>query len=177
VAKVLIAARRSGWDVPVFTTAAGADPLVRQQLAAHRDWVDGLTFASGRLTAEVGSGPWLTFQQRYEEAYGADLVGVETSDGSEIAQPPELGMYSLDFVNVLVAALAQAGEAKGSKLLAALEEVTVAGANGDERAFNARNHEGVVDDDVYFARFKDMVYAPVQDDPLSASLPTIDQRR
>jgi branched-chain amino acid transport system substrate-binding protein len=177
VAKVLIAARSAGWDVPVYTASAGADPLVRQQLAAHRDWVDGLTFASGRLTAEVGAGPWLSFQQRYEAAYGADRVGVKTTDGHAIAQPPETAMYSLDFVNVLVAALAQAGESRGPKLLAALEEVTVGGANGDERAFNALNHEGVVDDDVYFARFTDMIYRPVRDDPLSASLPAIDQRR
>jgi branched-chain amino acid transport system substrate-binding protein len=177
VAKVLIAVRSAGWNVPVYTTSAGADPLVRQQLAAHREWVDGLTFASGRLTAEVGAGPWLAFQQRYEQAYGADLVGVETRGGRPIAQPPEQAMYSLDFVNVLVAALAQAGETSGPKLLAALEEVTVAGANGDERAFNALNHEGVVDDDVYFARFDDMIYRPVRDDPLSASLPAIDQRR
>jgi len=51
--------------------------------------------------------------------------------------------------------------------------VTVEGANGDERAFNHSSHEGVVDDDVYFARFHDMTYAPVKDDPLSATLPTI----
>jgi hypothetical protein len=28
---------------------------------------------------------------------------------------------------------------------------------------------------VYFARFKDMTFAPVKDDPLSAILPTIQQ--
>jgi hypothetical protein len=33
----------------------------------------------------------------------------------------------------------------------------------------------VVDDDVYFARFEDMVYAPVADDALSATLPPIPQ--
>jgi hypothetical protein len=33
----------------------------------------------------------------------------------------------------------------------------------------------VVDDDVYFARFKDMTYSPVADDPLSATLPPIPQ--
>ena len=47
----------------------------------------------------------------------------------------------------------------------------------DERGFNQVNHEGVVDDDVYFARFRDMTYQPVQDDPLSATLPLIPQTR
>jgi hypothetical protein len=57
----------------------------------------------------------------------------------------------------------------------ALNQVSVEGANGDHRGFNERNHDGVVDDDVYFARFHDMTYAPVEDDPLSATLPTIPQ--
>ena len=37
--------------------------------------------------------------------------------------------------------------------------MTVEGANGDERGFTIHNHEGVVDDDVYFARFDDMTFA------------------
>jgi hypothetical protein len=49
------------------------------------------------------------------------------------------------------------------------------GANGDSRGFNVKNHEGVIDDDIYFARFRDMTYRPVEDDPLSASLPAIPQ--
>ena len=53
-------------------------------------------------------------------------------------------------------------------MLDALNQVTVAGANGDQRGFNERNHEGVVDDDVYFATFQGMTYKPVKDDPLSA---------
>jgi hypothetical protein len=53
----------------------------------------------------------------------------------------------------------------------------VAGANGDQRGFNERNHEGVVDDDVYFAEFEDMIYKPVKDDPLSKTLVPIEQRR
>ena len=51
------------------------------------------------------------------------------------------------------------------------------GANGDERGFNVHNHEGVVDDDVYFARFEDMTFRPVADDALSSTLPVIDQTR
>jgi hypothetical protein len=63
------------------------------------------------------------------------------------------------------------------KILAALEEVSVNGANGDHRGVPKRNHDGVVDDDVYFARFEDMTYRPVKDDPLSATLPVIEQTR
>ena len=57
IAAVLTAARSAGWNVPVFTPPTGADPFVRQQLADHPQWVAGLTFAGGRLTAEVGPGP------------------------------------------------------------------------------------------------------------------------
>ena len=35
-----------------------------------------------------------------------------------------------------------------------MNQVSVPGANGDQRGFNENNHEGVVDDDVYFARFQ-----------------------
>ena len=55
--------------------------------------------------------------------------------------------------------------------------MTARGANGDERGFNEHNHEGVIDDDVFFARFHDMTFAPVEDDPLSSTLPTIQQTR
>jgi branched-chain amino acid transport system substrate-binding protein len=177
IAKALIAARSAGWNVPVYTPPAGEDPLVRQQLAGHPRWVDGLTFSSGRMTAEVGMGPWIAFQDNYESAYGAERVGVRTRDGSDVVQPPDYAMYSYDFVYVLVAALFRVKAVNGEALLRALEQVTVEGANGDERGFNAHNHEGVIDDDVYFARFQDMVFSPVKDDPLSASLPAIEQRR
>jgi ABC-type branched-subunit amino acid transport system substrate-binding protein len=93
-------------------------------------------------------------------------------------QPPDYAMYSYDFVNVLAAAIQRAGGVTDKKkILAALNQVTVAGANGDQRGFNERNHEGVVDDDVYFAKFDGMTYRPVKDDPLSATLVPIEQRR
>jgi ABC-type branched-subunit amino acid transport system substrate-binding protein len=85
-------------------------------------------------------------------------------------------MYAYDFVRLLIAAIQAAGGVDDrAKVLAAMNEVTIQGANGDERAFNEKNHEGVIDDDVYFARFRDMTYEPVKDDPLSATLPTIAQ--
>jgi len=177
IAAAITAARTAGWDVPFFTPPSGADPFVRQQLANHPSWVDGLTFAGGRLTAEVGSGPFRRFEQKYEAAFGVDRVGVKTREGQEVIQPPETGMYAYDFVNLLAAAVLKAGSTNPVQISSALEEVTTEGANGDERAFNKHNHEGVVDDDVYFARFHDMTYAPVKDDPLSATLPTIPQTR
>ena len=175
IAAVLTAARSIGWDVPVYTPPTGADPFIRQQLADHPGWVDGLTFAAGRLTAEVGTGPFQSFESQYESAYGVDKVGVKTSDGRPVIEPPELAMYAYDFTHVLVAALTRAGSLDAGKVLAALNEVTTQGANGDERGFNRHNHDGVVDDDVYFARFHDMTYAPVKDDPLSSTLPVIPQ--
>jgi ABC-type branched-subunit amino acid transport system substrate-binding protein len=177
IAAVLTAARSSGWDVPVYTSPTGADPFVRQQLADHPGWVDGLTFAGGRLTAEVGSGPFRTFEQKYDSAYGIDSVGVKTRSGAAVVEPPETAMYAYDFVNLLAAAILKAASTDPAKIATALEEVTTEGANGDERAFNRHNHDGVVDDDVYFARFRDMTYAPVTDDPRSATLPTIPQTR
>jgi ABC-type branched-subunit amino acid transport system substrate-binding protein len=178
IAGVIAAARGSSWDVPVYTPATGEDPLVRQQLANHPEWVDGLTFATGRPTAEVGSAPFLSFQRQYEERFGVQLVGVRTPAGAEVIQPPDYAMYSYDFVNVLVAAIQRIGGVQDKEaILSALEEVSVNGANGDHRGFNERNHDGVVDDDVYFARFEDMTYKPVKDDPLSATLTVIDQTR
>jgi ABC-type branched-subunit amino acid transport system substrate-binding protein len=178
IAGVLSAARSSGWKIPVYTPPTGEDPLVRQQLAHHPDWVDGLTFASGRPTAEVGAGPFLSFQRDLENRFGVQLVGVKTPDGAQVVQPPDYAMYSYDFVNVLAAAIQRAGGVSDKKkILAALNQVTVAGANGDQRGFNERNHEGVVDDDVYFGKFDGMTYRPVKDDPLSATLVPIEQRR
>jgi len=103
-----------------------------------------------------------------------ERVGVRTAEGQEVVQPPEYAMYSYDFTRLLAAALAQSGD-DPDKLLRALEQVDVRGANGDERGFNERSHDGVVDDDVYFARFRDETFRPVQDDPLSRTLPVISQ--
>jgi branched-chain amino acid transport system substrate-binding protein len=177
IAATITAARSAGWHVPIYAPPAGADPLIRQQLSDHPDWVDGLTFASGRMTAEVGTGPFFTFMQMFDQAYGPQRVGVRTPDGKEVIQPPEYAMYSFDFVRLLAAALEQAGTVRGEAVIRAFNEVTIAGANGDERGFNLVNHEGVIDDDVYFARFKGMTFAPVEDDLLSASLPNVEQTR
>jgi ABC-type branched-subunit amino acid transport system substrate-binding protein len=174
IAETVIAARSAGWDVPIFAPPSAEDPVLRQQLADRPHWLDGLTFATGRMTAELGPDFFYAFQSKFEAAYGAQRVGVRTRAGQEVVAPPDYAMYSYDFVNVL----AQAIRTYGIKdLPRALEQVTARGANGDERGFNQHSHEGVVDDDVFFARFRDMTFAPVKDDPLSATLPTINQTR
>ena len=172
IAKVLTAARSAGWNAPLFAPPSAEDPSLRQLLADRPQWLDGLTFATGRLTAELGPDPFYTFESKFENAFGAQKVGVKTSAGAEVIAPPDFAMYSYDFVNVLTQALKTYG-AKG--LVKGLEQVTARGANGDERGFNEHNHEGVVDDDIFFARFHDMTWSPVKDDPLSSTLPTIKQ--
>jgi branched-chain amino acid transport system substrate-binding protein len=175
IAEALIAARSAGWDVPVYTPPSGEDPLVRQQLANHPSWVDGLTFAAGRMTAELGAVPFLAFQAAFKQAFGAQEVGVSSANGRPVTQPPDYAMYPYDFVRLIATALGAAQSADGEALISALNQVSVDGANGDHRGFNQRNHDGVVDDDVYFAYFNGMTYAPVKDDALSATLPTIPQ--
>jgi ABC-type branched-subunit amino acid transport system substrate-binding protein len=175
IAEVLSAARSAGWGVPIYAPPAAEDPLVRQVLAGEPHWLDGLTFASGRLTAEEGAAPFLGFQSDYEAAFGALKVGVNGPDGRPVIQPPEFAMYAYDFVNLLAAAADSVGTSRPERVLAALNQVSTKGANGDSRGFNENNHEGVVDDDVYFAHFTDMVFQPVRDDALSRTLPTLDQ--
>jgi branched-chain amino acid transport system substrate-binding protein len=174
IAEVLIAARSAGWKVPVFAPPSAEDPVLRQQLADRPQWLDGLTFATGRMTAELGPDFFNAFESKFEAAYGAQKVGVKTQSGQEVIAPPDFAMYSYDFMNVLAQAIRQFGI---DNLSHSLEQVTTRGANGDERGFNQHNHEGVVDDDVFFARFHDMTFAPVKDDPLSSTLPTIQQTR
>jgi ABC-type branched-subunit amino acid transport system substrate-binding protein len=177
IAEALIAARSSGWNVPVFAPPAAEDPLLRQELAGHPKWLDGLVFASGRMTAEEGPAPFVAFQSAYEQRFGAQRVGVRSAAGRPVVQPPDYAMYPYDFTHLLIAAIQSAKSTAPAKVLAALNEVSVEGANGDSRGFNRINHEGVVDDDVYFARFQGMTYRPVEDDALSATLPVIQQER
>jgi branched-chain amino acid transport system substrate-binding protein len=174
IAKVLIAARSAGWNVPIYAPPSAEDPALRQQLADRPQWLDGLTFATGRMTAELGPDFFYSFEQKFEDAYGVQHVGVKTRAGDDVISPPDYAMYSYDFTNVLTQALKQFG---AKNVVKGLEQVTARGANGDERGFNQHNHEGVVDDDIFFARFHDMTFSPVKDDPLSSTLPTIKQTR
>ncbi|MDQ1446184.1 MAG: branched-chain amino acid transport system substrate-binding protein [Acidimicrobiaceae bacterium] len=175
LASVVRAARSTGWPVPFFAATSGEDALVRQQLSAHPEWLDGLTFVSSRLTSEKGPAPFEKYRSAFEKRFGPQRVGVK-SGGKDVVSPPDWAMYAYDFVKVVADAMhrSQADRAAPG-LVRAMEETEVQGANGDERGFNKKNHEGVVDDDVFFAVFKDMVWTPVRDDPLSASLPPIPQ--
>jgi ABC-type branched-subunit amino acid transport system substrate-binding protein len=165
VAAVVRAARASGWAVPVYTGPTGEDPLVRQRLADHPEWVDGLTFVSFRITSEVGPAPFAAFRKAYEAEYGVERVGV-----GDVVQPPDWPMYAYDAVK-----LVQAARAKGGPLLAALDSTVITGANGDERGFGPEDREGVSPDDMYFARFAGQRFAPVHDDLLSTDLPPVPQ--
>ena len=71
VAAAVEAVHQAGWDVPVLAGQTAEDPLVRQRLAAHPEWMRSLKFVSSRITAEVGPKPFEDFRRRYE-----DLLGV-----------------------------------------------------------------------------------------------------
>ncbi|HVE64111.1 MAG TPA: ABC transporter substrate-binding protein [Mycobacteriales bacterium] len=173
VAAVVQAARRSGWTVPLFAGPTAEDPLVRQQLADRPEWVDGLTFVSFRITAEVGAEPWQKFRAAFEKRFGPDEIGV-VSDGTPVVQPPDWAMYPYDAVYLLKAAL-ERSDSLGQPLVDAFNSVFITGANGDERSFGPQNHEGVSQDDMYFGRFDRMRFQPVTDDILSGNLPPIPQ--
>lgn len=174
VASVLRAARSTGWDVPVYAGPAAEDPLVRQRLADHPEWVEGMTFVSFRITSEAGGAPFAAYRKAYEKAYGQDLVGVR-SGGKDVVMPPDWSTYPYDAVNLVKAALDRAGSTDRAKVYAALQEVTVTGANGDERGFGPDDREGVSPDDMYFAHFVGMRFEPNRDDKLSTNLPAVPQ--
>ncbi|HET6549371.1 MAG TPA: ABC transporter substrate-binding protein [Solirubrobacter sp.] len=174
VAAALEAVHRAGWDVPVISGQTGEDPLVRQRLVAHPDWLASLRFVSSRITAEVGPKPFQDFRRRYEAKLGQDKVGVQ-QDGRDVIQPPDWAMYPYDALKLIAEALSQSRKL-GAPLLHILNSgADIVGANGDSRGYNAEYHEGVSPADMYFARFEGFVFVPVEDDPLSESLPTVDQ--
>ena len=173
VAAVIRAARSTGWQVPIFTGTTGEDPLVRQRLADHPDWLDGTTFVSFRMTTEQGPGPFNAFRAKYEKRFGADQVGV-SAGGRPVVQPPDWATYSYDAVVLIEAALGHVGQAGGT-VLQALQVVSTTSANGDERGYGPQDREGVSPSDMYFGRFDQMRFAPVTDDLLSPHLPTISQ--
>jgi ABC-type branched-subunit amino acid transport system substrate-binding protein len=175
VASVVAAVRSRGWNVAVYTGPTAEDPLVRQQLAQHPRWLDGTGFVSFRMTSEVGPEPFAKFRAAYERKFGPDKVGVKAG-GTDVVQPPDWAMYAYDSIRLLGRALSLAkATTAGQPLVDALNTTSVTGANGDNRSFLPRNHEGVSSDDMYIARFQDMRYEPVPDDFLSASLPKVPQ--
>jgi ABC-type branched-subunit amino acid transport system substrate-binding protein len=174
VAAVLQAVHVAGWNVPVISGQTGEDPLVRQRLVAHPEWLASLRFVSSRITAEAGPKPFNAFRSRYEAALGKDKVGVK-QDGRDVIQPPDWAMYPYDAMLLVREAISEAG-ALGAPLLQTLNDgARITGANGDQRGYNATYHEGVSPQDMYFARFEGFTFVPVDDDPLSGSLPVVNQ--
>ena len=169
VAAVVRAARSTGWDVPVFTGPTGEDPLVRQRLADRPEWLDGLTFVSFRITSEVGPEPFAAYRAAYEQEFGVEQVGVQAG-GRPVVMPPDWSTYAYDAVKLTAAAVLA-----GGPLLTALDGTVITGANGDERGFGPTDREGVSPDDMYFGRFQDLRFAPVEDDLLSTGLPAVPQ--
>jgi ABC-type branched-subunit amino acid transport system substrate-binding protein len=174
VAAVVRAARSSGWTVPVYSGPTGEDPLVRQRLADHPEWVERLTFVSFRITSETGPEPFAAYRKAYEKAFGVDKVGV-SAGGKAVVMPPDWSTYSYDSVKLVAAALKNSAGKLGAPLMDAMQKTVVTGANGDERGFGIDDREGVSPDDMYFGRFKDMRFTAVTDDILSTNLPAVPQ--
>ena len=173
VAAVVQATHSAGWNVPVIAGQTGEDPLVRQRLVSHPDWLKSLRFVSSRITAEVGPKPFNEFRAHYEAELGAEKVGVK-QDGRDVLQPPDWQMYPYDSLNLVAEAMDEVG-ALGAPLMKAMNAATIVGANGDSRGYNAGYHEGVSPSDMYFATFEGFQIVPVKDDPLSGTLPTVNQ--
>src|SRR3954452_1036680 len=120
VAAALEAVHNAGWDVPVIAGQTGEDPLVRQRLVAHPDWLKSLRFVSSRITAETCPEPFDAFRARYEKALGKDKVGVK-QDERDVIQPPDWAMYPYDAVMLVREAISQAG-ALGAPLLQTIDD-------------------------------------------------------
>ena len=175
VAAALEAVHKAGWnDVPVISGQTGEDPLIRQRLAAHPEYLKNLRFVTGRITAEVGPKPFNEFRARFEKALGQDKVGVK-DNGKDVIQPPDWPMYPYDAVNLIAEAIADSGTIGGPMLQTLNDGAKIVGANGDQRGYSADYHEGVSPQDMYFARFDGFVFVPVNDDPLSGTLPMVNQ--
>jgi ABC-type branched-subunit amino acid transport system substrate-binding protein len=178
VAGVVSAARSAGWSVPIWGGPTTEDPLVRQQLAAHPDWLTGVGFVSFRITAEVGPKPFAAFRSAFTAGFGDQPIGV-TQNGQRVLQPPDWAMFPYDTVDLVAKAASElpAGSAPvGAPLQSELAgHAVIVGANGDERGFTRTAHEGVSPGDMYFAQFHGFTFAPVTNDPLSVHLPAVSQ--
>jgi ABC-type branched-subunit amino acid transport system substrate-binding protein len=173
IAAVVSAIHTAGWNVGVLSGQTGEDPLVRQRLVAHPDWLRTLRFASSRITAEIGPKPFERFRAHLEAKLGVQKVGMKQA-GRDVVQPPDWAMYPYDSVNLVLEALNEAGSL-GAPLMRVMNAAHIVGANGDGRGFNPTYHEGISPSDMYFARFRGFTFVPVDDDPLSGSLPAVPQ--
>jgi len=177
VAGVLKSLRELGSTLPVYTGPTGEDPSVRTALESHPDWVQGLTFASLRITDAAGLARWVQFRLAYETRYGEDRLALGETLRRPVVQPPDWQMLSYDIVYLVKAALEKAGttDPGRGKLAAALNEVQAQGANGTAVGWTASNHEGMPGNQVYLAVILNLNFRPVQDDPISKAEPQIEQ--
>jgi ABC-type branched-subunit amino acid transport system substrate-binding protein len=177
LAAALRSLRQAGSELPVFTGPTGEDPVVRAQLASHPEWLAGVTFASFRVTSEEGPASWERFRRGYEAKFGRYRTGLQTTDRRPVYQPPDWQMFPYDIVYMVKAGLekARTPDASSGAEVQALTQVEIKAANGDHRGWKRDDHEGVSDNDIYFASFHDFQFRPVQDDPLSRSLPPVQQ--
>jgi len=173
IAGVLSATGSSGWNVRVISSPTGEDPLVRQKLVAHKDWLQSLRFVSSRITSELGPRPFNTFRAHFESALGVTKVGV-SQDGRPVVQPPDWAMYPYDAVELVAEAVDETGTL-GPKLMRAMNSASIVGANGDSRGYNAGYHEGISPSDMYIAQFDGFVFEPATDDHIAALLPKVNQ--
>ncbi len=175
VARVVNAAHAAAPSLALFTGPSGESPAVRA--AAGADATEGMAFVASRMSSENDSASFGQFEHRLATLGGGAIdAGIKDREGREIRQPADAEIFSYDAVNLLAAAATKLGSVQPSpKLLDVLLQTRTHSANGDARGFNPDNHEGVADDDLYIARIHDMVFAPVKDEPLSATLPTEDQ--
>jgi ABC-type branched-subunit amino acid transport system substrate-binding protein len=175
VARVVSAVHAASPGLPVFTGPSGESPAVRA--LAGPDASDNVAFVTARMTSESDSSSFEQFEHRLAAAEGGPTdAGIKDREGREIRQPADVEIFSHDAVALLAAASQKLGTVQPSaKLLPLMTQTRTRSVNGDARGFNPDNHEGVSDDDFYIARIHDMVFAPVKDEPLSATLPTADQ--
>jgi ABC-type branched-subunit amino acid transport system substrate-binding protein len=175
VGRVVSAAHAAAPSLPVFTGPSGESPAVRA--LAGPDAADNVVFVASRMTSEDDSVSFGQFEHRLATAEGGPTdAGFKNRAGQEVRQPADVEMFSDDAVQLLAAAAQKLGSTRpSSRLLQLMTQTRTRSANGDTRGFNPDNHEGVSDDDLYIARIHDMVFAPVKDEALSATLPTADQ--
>jgi ABC-type branched-subunit amino acid transport system substrate-binding protein len=175
VARVVSASHAAAPSLPLYSGPSGESPAVRA--LAGVEATEGMAFIASRMTSEVDSASFGQFEHRLAAAEGGPTdAGVKDREGREIRQPADAEIFSYDAVNLLAAAATKLGSTRPSAtLLSLMTQTRTHSANGDARGFNPDNHEGVADDDFYIARIHDMVFAPVKDEPLSATLPTTDQ--
>ena len=144
----------------------------------HPEWLDGLTFADGRLTAEVGPGPFYAFVDALRSRLRPPRRSASRRrTGQPVYAAPEYAMYASDFVNVLAAAVRRAGgrlrrQEAGRRRstrspCAAPTATSAASTRTTTRASSTTTSTSRV--------FHDMTFQPVQDDPLSATLPALRQ--